>query len=110
MPIFITQGRYNSDAVKGMLAKPEDRTEEVGKLIAAVGGRLHAYYNTMGEHDFLLIAEGPTEKDVISALLVAAATGTVTSLKTTIAISGGDMKQCLAKASTIAGKFRGAGR
>lgn len=110
MTIFITQGRYNSDAIKGLMSKPEDRTEEIGKLVAAAGGRLLSYYNTMGEYDFLLIAEGPSEKDVITSLLVAAATGTVTDLKTTVAISGGDMKQCLAKAATIAGKFRPAGR
>ncbi len=110
MPIFITQGRYSAEAVKGLLAKPEDRTEEVSKLIAAAGGKLLSYYNTMGEYDFLLIAEGPSAQDVISSLLVAAATGTVADLKTTVAISGGDMKQCLSKAASIAGKFRPAGR
>jgi len=110
MPIFITQGRYTSDAIRGMIAKPEDRTEEVGKLVAAAGGRLLSYYNTMGEYDFLLIAEGQNEKDVISSLLVGAATGTVTDLRTTVAISGGDMKQCLSKAGTISGKFRPAGK
>ena len=30
MPLFITQGRFTHDAVKGMIAKPEDRAEEVG--------------------------------------------------------------------------------
>ena len=32
MPIFITQGRYSRDAIKGMLAKPEDRLEAAAKL------------------------------------------------------------------------------
>ena len=27
MPIFISQGRYSRDAIKGMIAKPEDRAE-----------------------------------------------------------------------------------
>ena len=27
MPLFITQGRFTQDAMKGMLAKPEDRAE-----------------------------------------------------------------------------------
>ncbi|MDF2974090.1 MAG: hypothetical protein K0R61_4540, partial [Microvirga sp.] len=27
MPIFITQGRYSRDAIKGMIANPEDRAE-----------------------------------------------------------------------------------
>ena len=26
MPIYITQGRYTREAIKGMIVKPEDRT------------------------------------------------------------------------------------
>jgi len=31
MPIYISRGRFTSDAVKGMLAKPENREEAVVK-------------------------------------------------------------------------------
>jgi len=110
MTLCITQGRYTSEAVRGMVAKPEDRSEEVGKLIAAAGGKLHAFYYTLGEYDFMLIAEGPSERDVVASLLVAAATGTVTDLKTTVVIGAADMKQCFVKAGSIAGKYRPAGR
>ena len=110
MALCMTQGRYTGDAVRGMVATPEDRAEEVGKLIAAAGGKLHAFYYTLGEYDFMLIAEGPSEKDIVASLLVAAATGTVTNLKTTVMISAADMKQCFAKAGSIAGKYRAAGK
>jgi hypothetical protein len=40
MPIYISRGRFTSDAVKGMLAKPENREEAVAKLFESVGGRL----------------------------------------------------------------------
>ena len=29
MPIFISQGRFTQDALKGMIAKPEDRAQAV---------------------------------------------------------------------------------
>ena len=32
MPIYISRGRFTSDAVKGMLAKPENREEAGGNL------------------------------------------------------------------------------
>jgi hypothetical protein len=32
MPIFISRGRFTSDAIKGMLAKPENHEEAVAKL------------------------------------------------------------------------------
>jgi uncharacterized protein with GYD domain len=110
MAIFITQGNYTSDAIRGLMAKPEDRTEELSKLAAAAGGKLIAFYYTFGEHDFLMIGEGPSEKDFAASLLVAAASGTVTNLKTTVAINAADMTQAFGKAASIAGKFRPAGK
>ena len=37
MPIYISRGRFTSDAVKGMLAKPENREEAVAKLFKRRG-------------------------------------------------------------------------
>ena len=45
MPLFITQGRFTQDALKGMLAKPEDRAEQVSQLAAKTGGKLLAFGN-----------------------------------------------------------------
>jgi len=40
MPIYISRGRFTSNAIKGMLAKPENREEAVAKLFKSVGGKL----------------------------------------------------------------------
>ena len=53
MPIYISRGRFTSDAVKGMLAKPENREDAVAKLFESVGGKLIAWYLTFGRHDWL---------------------------------------------------------
>ena len=44
MPIHISRGRFTSDAVKGMQAKPENREEAVAKLFKSVGGNLIGWY------------------------------------------------------------------
>jgi uncharacterized protein with GYD domain len=62
MPIFITQGRYTQSAVTEMIASPESRAEAVEKLITAAGGKLHSYYMTFGEYDFLTIMEAQTKR------------------------------------------------
>jgi len=64
MPIFITQGRFTQDALKGMAARPEDRAEAVGQLISKSGGKLLAYYLTFGEYHFLVVSEGPSFEGV----------------------------------------------
>jgi uncharacterized protein with GYD domain len=59
--IYISRGCFTSAAVKGMLAKPENREEAVAKLFKSVGGRLIGWYLTFGHHDWMAIGEFPDE-------------------------------------------------
>jgi hypothetical protein len=59
MPIYITQGRYTREAIKGMIVKPEDRYESLSRHVARTGGRVLSYFMTFG--DFLTVIEAPGE-------------------------------------------------
>jgi uncharacterized protein with GYD domain len=109
MPIYVTQGRYSRDAVKGMIVLPEDRADAVSRLLAKAGGRLIGYYMTFGEYDFLLIAEMPNETMMAAAVLAASAGGGVTDLKTTLALSTVEAKGAFAAASDLVPTFKSAG-
>ncbi|MBS0245856.1 MAG: GYD domain-containing protein [Proteobacteria bacterium] len=109
MPIYITQGRYTRDAIKGMLVKPEDRAEAVSRLLGKVGGRLIGYYVTFGEYDFLLIADAPDNTQMAAALLAAGSGAGVTDLKTTVAMTSIEAKGAFAAASDLAPGFKSAG-
>ena len=61
MTIYISQGRYTAAAIKGMSAKPEDRSDAVAELFAAAGARLIGWYLTLGPYDWLIIAEAQDE-------------------------------------------------
>ena len=109
MPIYITQGRYTRDAIKGMLIKPEDRADAVSRLLAKVGGRLIGHYLTFGDYDFLLIAEAPDNTQMAAALLAAGSGAGVTDLKTTVAMTSIEAKGAFAAASDVAPGFKSAG-
>ena len=109
MPIYITQGRYTRDAVKGMIVKPEDRADAVGRSIAKAGGRLLGYYFTFGDYDFLTIAEAPSDVQMAAVLLAAGSSGGVTDLKTTVAMTSVEAKGAFAAASDLAPGFKSAG-
>src|SRR5437660_12566272 len=87
MPIYISRGRFTSEAIKGMLAKPENRQEAVAKLFQSVGGKLIGWYLTFGRHDWLAIGEFPNEKAAASAILAAAAGGSLSATETTVAMT-----------------------
>ena len=110
MPIYISRGRFTSDAVKGMLAKPENREEAVAKLFKSAGGKLVGWYLTFGHHDFLVIGEFPDEKAAASAILAAAGGGSLSEIETTVAMNAKDAHATFESAAKAAKAFRSAGR
>ncbi|HWV55582.1 GYD domain-containing protein [Pseudorhodoplanes sp.] len=106
MPIFITQGRYTRDALRGMVISPEDRADAMGRLLAKAGGKLIGHYLTFGDYDFLLIAEAPGETQMAAVLLAVASSGGVADLKTTIAMTSVQAKGAFAAASDLTPGFR----
>jgi len=110
MAFYITRGNYTPQAIADLLARPEDRSEAVGALLAAAGARLVQMYFTTGDSDFLLIADSPSEQEVLSAMLAAAASGAVTNLTTSLAMTTADASLLLGKASRVARDYRPPGR
>src|SRR6202521_1254934 len=110
MPIYISRGRFTADAVKGMLAKPENREDAVAKLFKSVGGRLIGWDLTFGHHDWLAIGELPDEKAAASAVLAAAAGGSLSEIETTVAMTAKDAAGTFDAAGKAAKEFRSAGR
>jgi uncharacterized protein with GYD domain len=109
--IFITQGRYTQSAMKGMLAKPEDRSEQARGLFERAGAKMLAYYITLGEYDFLIIAEGELDlQSYMGSLAAAAAGGGVSDLKSTVAITAAEMKGAFEKGAAAAAQYRSPGQ
>ena len=109
MPIYISRGRFTTAAVKGMMAKPENREEAVSNLFERVGGRLLGWYLTFGPHDWLVIGEFPDNKAAAAAILAAAGGGSLADIETTIAMTAEDAKATFEAAGTAARAFRSAG-
>jgi uncharacterized protein with GYD domain len=110
MSTFIIQGNYSQDAMRGMLANPENREDAVARLFKEIEGKLLAYYVTFGQYDFLVVVEAPDEQAVLAALAVVAATGGVTNLCTTTALSTKEAKKAFEAAGKFSEKFRPAGK
>lgn len=110
MTLYISRGRFTSEAVKGMLAKPENREAVVDKLFKSVGGKLIGWYLTFGRHDWLAIGEFPDEKAAASAVLAASAGGSLSDIETTVAMTAKDAVATFQSAGKAAKDFRSAGR
>jgi len=106
MAIFITQGNYTEQAMKGMIDKPEDRASAVANLMESVGAKLLQYFVTTGEYDFLVVSEGKNITDLVAGLMIAGSTGGATNLKTVQALTTQEAEAAMKKAQTARAGFR----
>lgn len=109
MPIYVSQGRYSREAIKGMVYAPEDRSKVVQQLCENAGSKVHAFYVTFGEYDWLLIHEAPSETEAAAIVLAAAAGGGIIDTKTCLAMTGPDAMKAFEKAGVLARTYRTAG-
>ncbi len=109
MATFVLQGRFSTDAIKGLVARPQDRREAVEKLTAACGGKLKDYYVTTGENDFLAIVEADDGEAAVVAGMVTAASGAVSHTTTTRAWTTAEFKKMAERAGKVIGSYKAPG-
>ena len=106
MPLFITQGRFTPEAIKGILAKSETVRRPCASFSPRrqqAPGRLHDLRG-LRLHDRV----GRTYEGVATSAIVAAAATGVVDLKTTFAMRSADMQQAFARAGPVAAHFNAA--
>ena len=106
MPIFVTQGRFTREYVKGGLAKPEDRQAAISKLCEQAGGRLISLHFTLGQYDFLVLSDMPDAKAAASISLAASGGGGIHDVVTTQAFTTAEAKDLFQRAGKIAGGYK----
>ena len=106
MPFYLTQAKLSQDAVKGLMSNPQDRTTAVGKLLEAMGGKLHHYFFAFGEYDVVLLLEAPDNASAAAAMMVAAGSGSVSASKTTVLMTMEESMASMRKAGSAAGAYR----
>ena len=62
MAFYLYQISYSKEAIKSMVATPQDREAAARKLIEALGGKLHHLFFAFGEWDVICLIEGPDDK------------------------------------------------
>ena len=98
MPLYMSQFAYTSEAWAALTRNPEDRSEAVGGLMEAFGGRMVSFYNSFGDYDGVIIFEAPDESTAAAALMAAMTPGHVKALKTTVLLSAEDGVEAMRRA------------
>ncbi len=76
MPIYISLANYTEEGIANIKDSPE-RLEAVKKAYESAGGKLLAFYLTMGQYDMVVIGDVPDDKTVAKLALAIGAGGSV---------------------------------
>lgn len=90
---FIILGKYTEQGMTRIKEAPS-RIDAARKAIESGGGRMVAWYMTLGRYDFLAIAEAPNAKAAAAVLLAIGAQGNV-GTETLHALSEAEFKSVL---------------
>jgi uncharacterized protein with GYD domain len=99
MPAYLVQCSYTSEALKTLMATPQDRTAVVAKAAKGLGGKLIGNWLSFGDYDVTLIMEMPDNVSAAAMALAAAAGGSLKSVKTTPLMSIEDAQAAMKKAA-----------
>ena len=106
MAQYILTGSYTASAAKGMIANPSDREAAARAIIEAGGGRLTSFLLTTGDTDFSMIVQTGDINKLLAGLLVVAATGAVSNLKTVQAFTSAEFTAAQKAAAAIMSKYQ----
>jgi uncharacterized protein with GYD domain len=106
MPLFITQGRFTHEYIRGGLAKPEDRHAVISRLIEQAGGKLVSLYVTLGQYDFMVVLEMPDAKAATILAFVATGGGGIEGSVTTQAFTTAEAKEMFEAAGKLANSYK----
>ena len=105
MSLYITYASYSQAGAKGLLAKPEDRTAAIQKLVDQIGGKIVGIYFTTGRNDIVLITDAPDGTDVVAVGMAVAASGAISNIETVKAWSASEFKGIAEKAASLAAGY-----
>lgn len=106
MPYYLFQGRYTAAAIKAMVDNPQDREAAAKKLIAAVGGKLHYFFFSFGQDDFVALIEAPDDNAMAAGALAIGASGAFSGGATTKLMTAKEAMEAMALAQKAGAKYK----
>jgi uncharacterized protein with GYD domain len=76
MPTYITLFKWTQKGIENVKDSPK-RLDKVKEAVKAAGGKMHAFYLTMGQYDGVVINEAPSDEAFAKTMLALASSGAI---------------------------------
>jgi len=99
VPLFLGRFKYSAEAIKAMIADPQDRGAAAAQAAESLGCTLHGMWWTLGERDGAFILEAPDNVAVVALSMAVGASGQI-STDTTVLLDMNDAQEAMRRAAS----------
>jgi len=98
MPLFLGRFNYAPDAVRALLAQPQDRSAAAREVAESLGGKLLGFWFAFGEFDGVYLMEAPDNATAAALAMAVGASGAV-GIETTALLDMEEAQEAMRKAA-----------
>ncbi len=102
MAFYLYKASYSTEAIKAMVAQPQDREAAARQIIEALGGTLHHFFFALGDSDIIAIIEVPDDTAIVAGSMIIGASGSFASISTTKLLTMSEAMEAMNKANAAA--------
>lgn len=105
MPYYLFQASYTPEALRALVANPQDREKAARPLIESVGGKLHHLFFSFGADDVVALIEAPDDQAMAAGALAVGASGAFSAGRTTKLMSAGEAMKAMGGAQKASASY-----
>jgi uncharacterized protein with GYD domain len=97
--MYLGRVSYTSDAVKAMVANPQDRSKAAAVVAESLGAKMTGFWFAFGEFDVVFLMEAPDNATVVALAMAIGAGGALSKVETTVLLDADEAQDAMRKAS-----------
>jgi uncharacterized protein with GYD domain len=99
MPLYLGRFRYTTDAIKAMVANPQDRGKAAAEAAESLGGKLVGFWYSFGEFDGAFLMDAPDNATAAALAMLVGGSGALSNLETTVLLDMSEAQEAMRKAA-----------
>ena len=99
MPLYLGRFSYTPDALKALVAHPQDRSKAAAKVAKSLGGKIVGFWYAFGEFDGVFLMEAPDNATVAALAMAIGAGGALSKVETTVLLDMQEAQEAMQKAA-----------
>lgn len=99
MPLYLGRFAYTQQAVKALVADPQDRSKAGAEVAESLGAKMVNFWYAFGEFDGVFVAEAPDNATAAALAMALAGSGALSKLETTVLLDMREAQEAMRKAA-----------